>query len=180
MAKNIGIIYSSTDGHTIKICKKLETFFIEQEIKTELFSIDDFDKKLSDFHTLVIGASIRYGKHHDKIYDFIKNNRSELNKINTAFFSVNLVARKSDKNTPTTNPYLIKFIKEIDWKPTFLDVFAGKLDYKSYGFFDRIMIKLIMKLTNGPVKSDEPIEFTDWNSVENFGQLLSENYKKTY
>lgn len=28
------------------------------------------------------------------------------------------------------------------------------------------MIKLIMKLTNGPTRSENPIEFTDWERVE--------------
>ncbi len=30
------------------------------------------------------------------------------------------------------------------------------------------MIKLIMKITKGPTKSNNPIEFTDWNRVDAF------------
>jgi len=41
------------------------------------------------------------------------------------------------------------------------------------------MIKPIMKLTGGPTKSDNPIEFTDWKRVDNFGLMISENYKST-
>ncbi|WP_142786355.1 menaquinone-dependent protoporphyrinogen IX dehydrogenase [Changchengzhania lutea] len=179
MEPKIGIIYSSVDGQTLKICKKLSAFFNEKQIQTELYSIDDFNGNLSEFHTLVIGASIRYGKHNEKISEFIRNNKDHLSEIKTAFFSVNLVARKKDKNLANTNPYLIKFLKKNEWKPDFLDVFAGKLDYKSYSLIDRIMIKLIMKLTNGPTRSDGPIEFTDWKRVDSFGLKISENYKST-
>lgn len=178
MKQKIGIIYSSTDGQTLKICKKINQHFIENKIPTKLFSIDEFSEDLSEFHTFIIGASIRYGKHNATISAFINNNKDKLNKITTAFFSVNLVARKEDKNLATTNPYLIKFINQIDWKPDFLDVFAGKLDYKAYKFFDRLMIKLIMKLTKGPTKTAKPIEFTDWERVDAFTFKILENYQK--
>jgi menaquinone-dependent protoporphyrinogen oxidase len=51
------------------------------------------------------------------------------------------------------------------------------LDYKSYPFFDRIMIKLIMKMTKGPTKTDQPIEYTDWNRVKDFCLKISESLK---
>ena len=179
MERKIGIIYSTVDGQTLKICKRLNTYFIDNQIQTELYSIDTFNSSLSEFHTLVIGASIRYGIHNEKISQFIQSNKNRLGEINTAFFSVNLVARKENKNLASTNPYLLKFLKKTEWKPDFLDVFAGKLDYKSYPFFDRIMIKLIMKFTNGPTKTDEPIEYTDWKRVDALAFRISENYKST-
>lgn len=177
MTQKIGIIYSSVDGQTKKICEKLSADFNKQKIEVELYSIETFNEDVSKFHTLIIGASIRYGKHHKKVYEFIQKNIITLNQITTAFFSVNLVARKEDKNSADTNPYLIKFLNTIDWKPDILEVFAGKLDYKSYPLIDRLMIKLIMKLTDGPTKSVQPIEYTDWTRVNNFGLRISETIK---
>ncbi|MDN3618511.1 menaquinone-dependent protoporphyrinogen IX dehydrogenase [Polaribacter undariae] len=177
MERKIGIIYSSIDGQTKKICEELSAHFKKEQIKSALFSIENFNDNLSEFDTLIIGASIRYGKHNKQIYDFILKNKEHLKEIKTAFFSVNLVARKENKNSPSTNPYLIKFIKEINWTPDLLEVFAGKLDYKSYSLIDRIMIKLIMRLTDGPTKSKEPIEFTNWKKVNDFGIKISQGYK---
>lgn len=177
--RKIGIIYSSVDGQTLKICQELNRIFDKNEIETELFSIDSFYADLSEFYTWVIGASIRYGKYNKNFSEFVLKNKEYLNEIRTAFFSVNLVARNEDKNTPDTNPYLIKFLKKTYWNPDFIDVFAGKLDYKSYSVFDRLLIKLIMKLTNGPTKSENPIEFTDWKRVAAFGMRISKDYLKT-
>ena len=177
--RKIGIIYSSVDGQTLKICTELNALFKEKQIQTEIFSIDTFHGDLSAFHTLVIGASIRYGKHNKNVFKFVLKNKEYLNEIRTAFFSVNLVARNEDKNSADTNPYVIKFLKKTEWKPDFVGVFAGKLDYKSYSIIDRLMIKLIMKLTNGPTRSENPIEFTDWERVEAFGIRISEDYLKT-
>jgi len=168
MEQKIGIIYATVDGQTLKICNYIIDSLRQKQKKVEMYSIDDFNGNITDYDILIIGASIRYGVHNEKISKFILNNKEALNTIKTAFFSVNLVARKPDKNLPDTNPYLVKFIEKINWRPDVLDVFAGKLDYKSYPFWDRIMIKLIMKMTKGPTKTDQPIEYTDWNRVDAF------------
>ena len=66
----------------------------------------------------------------------------------------------------------IEFFKNIDWKPTLVEVFAGKLDYKKYPFFDRIMIQLIMWMTKGPTDSSTEIEYTNWEKVKDFSNAL--------
>ena len=99
-------------------------------------------------------------------------NKKQLDTIKTVFFSVNLVARKPEKNTPDTNPYVLKFFKNIDWKPTHIEVFAGMLDYKKYKFFDRIMIQFIMWMTKGPTDRDTVIEYTSWDKVKKFGKAI--------
>jgi len=167
-----GIIYSSVDGQTLKICNKLRDEFLKNNQNVQLFSIDDFNENVTNYDRLIIGASIRYGVHNKKIIDFINTNKEQLNSIKTAFFSVNLVARKPEKSTPSTNPYVIKFFKTIDWTPTIVEVFAGKLDYKKYPFFDRIMIQFIMWMTKGPTNSNTEIEYTNWDKVTEFGIQL--------
>jgi len=167
-----GIIYSSVDGQTLKICNKLRDEFLKNNQNVQLFSIDDFNENVTNYDRLIIGASIRYGVHNKKIIDFINTNKEQLNSIKTAFFSVNLVARKPEKSTPSTNPYVIKFFKTIDWTPTIVEVFAGKLDYKKYPFFDRIMIQFIMWMTKGPTNSNTEIEYTNWDKVTAFGIQL--------
>ncbi len=175
----IGITYFSVDGHTKKICGRLLEIFKSKGIVAELIPITELDLDVSKYQTLVIGASIRYGKHSKEIIQFIQKNKSQLKSISTAFFSVNLVARKPDKNRPDTNPYLIKFLKESSWEPDFKEVFAGKLDYSVYPFWDKIMIKLIMKMTDGPTSTDSPIDYTDWERVDSFGNMLVEYYSSS-
>ena len=167
-----GIIYSSVDGQTLKICNRLRDELQQNNQNVELFSINDFNGDISNYDKLIIGASIRYGVHNEGIIDFIKTNKTQLDSIKTAFFSVNLVARKPEKSTPSTNPYVIKFFKTIDWTPTIVEVFAGKLDYKKYPFFDRIMIQFIMWMTKGPTDSNTDIEYTNWDKVADFGMQL--------
>ena len=167
------IIYSSTDGHTETICKRISNF-LDDKNKTKIVSLDDATKlDLSIFNKIIIGASIRYGKHSKKLYKFITLNKSVLDQKQSVFFSVNVVARKLEKNTPETNPYIKKFLKISNWRPKKIGVFAGRVDYPNYGFFDKYVIKLIMLLTNGPTDTSQSYEFTDWSKVDKFAKELA-------
>ncbi len=167
------LLYSTTDGHTLKICKFLQSIIEQHNHQISLNPVEQFDGDLSSFDKIILGASIHYGKHHQSVYDFIEKNQKILEKSSNAFFSVNLVARKPDKNQPHNNPYLKKFLTQISWKPEALAVFAGKLDYQRYSFWDRQMIRLIMWITKGPTDLNSKIEFTDWQQVESFGHNIA-------
>ena len=166
------IIYSSTDGHTKTICKSITNFLNDGKLAkiTSLEEATNID--LTEFNKIIIGASIRYGKHSKQLYKFIELNKNILDQKQSIFFSVNVVARKPEKNTADTNPYIKKFLKISKWRPKKIGVFAGKVDYPNYGFFDKYVIKLIMFLTNGPTDTTQSYEFTDWSKVDKFAKEL--------
>ncbi|MCV2402429.1 menaquinone-dependent protoporphyrinogen IX dehydrogenase [Marinomonas sp. C2222] len=170
---NILIVFSTTDGHTIKICQTILQHLTQAENKVTLVSIDDVTANQIEVHDkVVIGASIRYGKHQKSVAEFVKDNKAQLENKATAFFTVNLVARKPEKCHPETNPYIIKFLAELNWAPNLQGVFAGKLNYAKYGFLDKNMIRFIMWMTKGPTNPKTNKEFTDWDSVKSFAQSI--------
>ena len=169
------IIYSSIDGHTKAICEHIINFSNDKNL-VKIISLNDVSEiNLSDFNKIVIGASIRYGKHSKQLYKFIDTHKDMLDKKESTFFSVNVVARKPEKNTPATNPYIKKFLKISKWKPKKIEVFAGKVDYPKYNFVDKYIIKFIMLITNGPTDTSQSYEFTDWSKVEVFAKELQLN-----
>ena len=170
------IIYSTTDGHTKIICERIKNFLTDGNL-VELLSLEDSKKvNLSNFEKIIIGASIRYGKHSKELYKFINLNKNILDQKKSAFFSVNVVARKPEKNTAETNPYINKFLKLSKWKPNKISVFAGKVDYPNYNFFDKYIIKFIMFITRGPTDTSQSYEFTDWSKVDDFTKEFKNNY----
>ena len=170
------ITYSSTDGHTKKICERINKILNDGN-PAKLLSLEDAKKlDLSNFEKIIIGASIRYGKHSKELYKFINLNKNILDQKKCAFFSVNVVARKPEKNTAETNPYINKFLKISKWKPNKISVFAGKVDYPNYNFFDKYIIKFIMFVTKGPTDTSRSYEFTDWSKVDEFSEELKFNY----
>ena len=164
------IIYSSTDGQTIKICKRIMSIIGDCKI----VSIDEAkNENLSKYEKVIVGASIRYGKHKPELYEYISENCDHLIDTNASFFSVNVVARKPEKNTPLTNPYVQKFLSISQWHPSLIGVFAGKIDYPRYGVLDKFMIRLIMWITKGPTDTKNVYEFTNWNDVDSFAKKIS-------
>ena len=168
------MIYSTTDGHTLRICHKLKQIIEARGHELEIVAIkDSFGLDLQRFDKIVIGASIRYGKHSPLVFEFIRRNQTILDSKPNAFFSVNVVARKPEKNQPHTNPYVRSFLKKITWKPKAVAVFAGKIDYPRYSPLDRLIIRFIMWMTRGPTDPKAVAEFTDWRQVEAFGHMLT-------
>ncbi|WP_269222571.1 menaquinone-dependent protoporphyrinogen IX dehydrogenase [Flavobacterium sp. IMCC34518] len=168
------IIYSSVDGMTKRICDYIENILILKNQIVEKISINNFNHKITEFDKIIIASSIRYGKHNQQIVNLINENFKLLNSKKAAFISVNLVARKVEKSKADTNPYVKKFLNSIEWKPTIVAVFPGKLDYKLYSFTDRILIQLIMLITKGPTNSNTVIEYTNWDKVEEFAKEFAE------
>lgn len=168
-------LYSTVDGHTLKICRRLQQVVEKAGHHVTLSDLErQPDIELEPFDTIVIGASIRYGKHRPQVAEFMRANRHVLERKPNAFFSVNIVARKPNKDTPETNPYVRKFLRQIGWRPRLTAVFAGMLDYPRYGFRDRQIIRFIMLLTKGPTDPNSVVEFTDWRQVESVGRQISE------
>lgn len=168
------IAYSTTDGHTRQICERLRQVIELQGHRVDVKPVaacGEADLRACD--AVVLGASIRYGKHKPELAAFINRYRSALEAKPNALFSVNVVARKPGKDVPEGNPYLQKFLRTIAWKPQHLAVFAGRLDYPSLGPVDRTMIRFIMWMTKGPTDPQAVVEFTDWSRVEAFGAHLA-------
>lgn len=170
----IAFVYSTVDGHTATICARLREL-VESDSHEgsihELTANSAID--LTPFDRIVIGASVRYGKHRPDVARFIERNIDVLQSKPSAFFSVNAVARKPEKRTPESNPYVRKFLKTISWKPPLIGIFAGRIDYPRLGVWDKTMIRFIMWITKGPTDPNGTFEFTDWEAVEAFARKIS-------
>ncbi|WP_459515022.1 flavodoxin domain-containing protein, partial [Erwinia amylovora] len=46
--------------------------------------------------------------------------------------------------------------------------------YPLYGFFDRTMIQLIMRMTKGETDTSKEVEYTDWQQVSRFAHEFAE------
>ncbi len=170
------LAYTSHDGQTQKIIRKIsEVLERKGEKVIPLPLTTGLEALPCDLQSarILIGAPIRYGFHLRPVRQFVKHNLADLNAAQSAFFSVNLTARKPEKHTPQTNAYLRKFLERSKFQPKKAVVFAGALRYPDYKPWDRVMIQLIMKMTNGPTDPTLSIEFTDWNAVERFAKELT-------
>lgn len=163
------ILFSTRDGQTRDIAASVIDELTAQGVASEMMDLHNADHiDWTRYSRVVIGASIRYGHFHPSLMRFVTQHAAALNALPGAFFSVNLVARKADKRTPETNSYTRKFLDASPWKPQLAAVFAGALRYPRYKWYDRMMIRLIMKMTGGETDTSKEVVYTDWGQVKDF------------
>lgn len=166
------IVYSTTDGQTLRICERLQAVLLQRQLPVQLMPVAGAQTlDLAAFGTVVLGASVRYGRHQPEVYRFVAQHKAALQQ-QAVFFSVNAVARKPEKRGAHSNPYVRQFLRQTDWQPQHVAVLGGRIDYPRYGWRDKQIIRLIMWLTGGPSDGKSYNEFTDWQQVEALAQTV--------
>lgn len=167
------ILFSTREGQT----KTIASYIAETLQGTldcdvvDLLHADAIDP--AGYDLFMIGASVHYGHFHPALSKFIHRHLALLQQKPSAFFTVNLTARKPGKNTLQTNAYTRKFLLRSPWQPEVGAVFAGALRYPRYNWFDRIMIQFIMRMSGGETDASKEIEYTDWAQVAKFAREFS-------
>ncbi len=173
------VLYSTRDGQTHAIASYIASCMKEKAECDVIDLVHGEHVNLSQYDQVLIGASIRYGHFNAVLDKFIKRNVDQLYNMPSAFFCVNLTARKPEKRTPQTNPYVRKFLLATPWQPALCGVFAGALRYPRYRWIDKVMIQLIMRMTGGETDTSKEVEYTDWEQVKRFAEDFAKlSYKK--
>ena len=167
------LLYSSFYGQTRKISEFIRDELAPRGDEVVVRPLTEGAADAERFDALVVGSSIRHGKHHAEVVDFVRAHRELLELRPNAFFSVSLIARKPHKQTAESNQYVRAFLARSPWQPQLVGIFAGVLDYQRYGTFDRYAIRFIMTLTKGPTDLHTNVEFTNWDKVREFAAQLA-------
>jgi menaquinone-dependent protoporphyrinogen oxidase len=166
-------LYSTREGQTKKILQHIAASFATQDV--DFVDIHQCDEISFDgYKKVLIGASVRYGKLNPLLYRFVERYHQELAAVKAGFICVNLTARKESegKDTAEGSVYVQTFLKKSRWQPDLIGVFAGALRYPQYRFLDKMMIKLIMTMTNGETDTSKEVEYTNWNKVDQFAEVF--------
>ncbi len=100
------ILFSTRDGQTREIASYLASELKELGIQADVANVHRIEEpQWENYDRVVIGASIRYGHYHSAFQEFVKKHATRLNSMPSAFYSVNLVARKPEKRTPGVYPF---------------------------------------------------------------------------
>lgn len=167
----IAVLYDTSEGQTARIAGDVARIVSETGHQVTL---EDVRRLPSDFHVesfdgVVLGASIHVGKHSRQVADFVRRNRSALDRLSTAFFSVSLsAAGKTDRQQANARRCLDDFLRETNWTPAVSTTLAGALLYRQYGFFKRLVMKWIAASEGGDTDTSRNYEYTDWEQVRRF------------
>jgi menaquinone-dependent protoporphyrinogen oxidase len=179
MPSPLPVFYATRDGHSRRIAERIATRLTAAGIAAEAVDVAGPHslQGLAALPYMVLIAAIRYGYHLPEAEAALDLYAALDIKPPLALASVNLTARKPDKCTPQTNPYLRKWIKRRRLKPDLAVAIAGRLDYPRYDLFDRLAIQFIMTLTSGVTDPTAVVEYTDWAGVDAFAAELAERVR---
>lgn len=166
---NIDLYFESCDGHTAKIAEVLSNAIRRSGLAVALIDLSVAQPSLEALNAsspCIVLAPIRYGRPLKKARWLVRALAPLTPEKPVTLLCVNLTARKPDKTTAATNPYLRRWIQGSGLQPVLAEAIAGKLNYPQYGAFDRFMIRLIMTLSGGPTNPNSVIDYTPWDRIE--------------
>lgn len=170
MSEDTFLTYATRDGQARRIAERIRDRLGDAVTLCDLKQTRPTDDELSRAKLLIVVAAVRYGKHLPETDEMLSAYAKLPGRPPLALASVNLTARKPGKTSAEGNAYLRKLIAQYRLAPVLAVAFAGRLDYARYRWFDRHLIRLIMWLTGGPTDLATCIEYTDWQSVDDFAE----------
>ena len=173
--KSVLVLYMSRGGHTARIARRLCEAIAEAGGRSEMMDLNEAVHEGVDwdrYDVMALGAPVLYGTYHRSVFEFVAQHRARLEAKPNSFFNVSVVARTPEKATVEGNRYLQKFLQLSPWRPRDLKVIAGKVDYPSWTWYERLMIQMIMKFTHGPTDRRTVIDYTRWDEVRAYGKHL--------
>lgn len=152
------IVYGTKHG-TAEKCSEI----LKSKLQGEVVSVNIKKKNVPDigsFDKVVIGGSIYAGQIQKEIKQFVVENIEVLKNKKLAFF----ICGMSDKDFET----LVKnyFPEELLVKATDVEYFGGEIIFKNMNFFERFIVKKVMK-------TDKDTSTISEENIDKFAQLIN-------
>lgn len=166
--RGIAIIYHPQEGHTVEVADHIASRVRACGIPADVFECRQAPTQLRDYRGLMVGGSIRLGRHHRELEQWVRARKDDLNHLPNAFFSVGLHASQDDSRRTRALDAVSHFIAETGWHPDLVSLVGGGIAYTRYGFIKR---RLLRKLgadfkDAGDATSDHG--HVDWAALDQF------------
>ncbi len=183
-ARRAAVFFATKEGHTQEIAER-----IMLDLRKGGFDVDLHDVRiplafdLSQYCAAVLAASVHQGNHEKEMIRFVRDHRSELERVPTAFISVTLSEAGAERRETTpaehiqfvadVNKMLDTFFKQTEWYPTYVKPVAGALTYSKYNFFIRFIMKRIARKQRADADTSRDYDYTNWIELDKFVENLA-------
>lgn len=164
------IVYSTCEGQTRRIAEHIAERCVSKGYTVILAdaSMEGGPALGSDVAACIVGASVYEGRHQRPAVHFVREHRTALDSIPTAFFSVSLAAAvKDEEHRAAAAGYIDTFVDETGWSPNLAIPLAGALRFAHHDYVKSALARLLPS----PNREDQRVEgreYTNWESVEWF------------
>lgn len=170
------IVYESRFGQTERIARRIEDRLRERGLPVECRDVRRLspDLDLGGARTVLIGGSVRFGRHAAPLRAFARRRVAERGDRGGAFFSVCGAASVSTPEAMAeAEGYRTRFLAETGWTPTLQTSFGGAVAYTKYGLLTRWLIRRIQRSKGLDTDTNRDFEYTDWDAVDEFAEAVT-------
>jgi menaquinone-dependent protoporphyrinogen oxidase len=177
----VPVFFATSEGQTRRIAEHLVAVLRDRGFESQAIDMAGPDALLVDWTSVrgaILGASLHMGKHQKAADRFVRRFAADLNRVPSAFFSVSLsAASKNQKEVDAAESLARAFPPARGWTPAKIVSVAGRLAYREYGFFVRVLIKWIAKKEGAPTDTSRDYELTNWQEVEALAREMARHIR---
>jgi len=173
-AQKLLVIYATVHGQSALIADRIADEAMQSGVEATVRDIRSASRRdLARCDSVVIVASVQFGRHPRAVERFVKRNRDRLGSLRSAFVSVSGSAARPETR-PEAEAVARKFFASTGWYPDEYELAGGALKFTRYNFLLRFMIKRIYAREGKPIDTKRDYDFTDWDAVRRFAKAFVE------
>lgn len=173
----VPVFFATSEGQTRRIAKRIAS--VLHDLGLDSYAIDMAGPEAAnvDWNCVrgaLVGASIHVRKHQKAAARFVRTHAANLTRVPSAFFSVSLAAASKNATEVEAAQNLARaFPPACGWAPSRIESVAGRLAYREYGFFIRLVMKRIAKKEGAPTDTSRDYEMTNWEQVDKLAREMA-------
>ena len=173
-AQKLLVIFATVYGQSAFIADRIADEATAAGVATtvrDLRNVTQTDLQRCD--SVVIVASVQFGRHARAVERFVKRNRDRLASLHSAFVSVSGSAARPESR-PEAESVARKFFVATGWTPDEYQLIGGAVKFTQYNPFLRFMIKRIYAGRGMTLDTKRDYDYTDWDAVRRFAKAFVE------
>ncbi len=171
-SKTLLVVYATVHGQAEAIAHRIAEAAANGEVQASVRDARDTSAAdLAACDSVVIVASVHFGRHQRSIAKLIRRNRDRLSALHSAFVSVS-----GSAVDPLTQPDAIacadEFLRSTGWAPSQRQIFGGAVQFTKYNPFMRFVLKRVFASKGVVMDARRDYDYTDWNAVSRFAKAF--------
>lgn len=162
------VAYASKAGSTAEVAAFIARKLANKGLAVDLRRARNV-RSVDGYRAVVVGSAIRAGHWLADASGFVKTHREALGARKSAFFTLCMTLQQDTLGNREKVAGYLKPVREV-LEPTWIDFFAGKMEYRRLAFGPRLVVKA-MKVPEG--------DFRDWNAIGSWADRLAREIPAT-
>ena len=164
------VIYATVNGQAERIARRIAEAAQESGVESVVKDVRQASgADLESRGSVIVVASVRFGRHARSVTRFVKANQARLNATHSAFVSVSGSAADA-ATRPEAEKYVREFLQTTGWTPSEHQLAGGGVPFTKYNPLIRFITRHAFAANGKVMDTHRNYDFTDWQAVKEFAK----------